>query len=187
MCHAPNTIKVGERMVMEAPSYIKSLLTPNGRKPAGRKVWSVDLETVWLPFFTATNTEGNTRIPHDALGAPLRLGYNPDGSVKFSKAGRPITKVAKELGEMVRMVRENFSAGLQEYAHTVITENEAGYTAQVEMAQLAGEPIMLKDRASLEHAQAVAMAEAIAEAECNAEAEAKAEAKANKDKVPVTA
>src|SRR3990172_124444 len=35
---------------METPSYIKSLLIPNGKKPAGRKVWSIDLETVWLPF-----------------------------------------------------------------------------------------------------------------------------------------
>jgi len=70
---------------MAAPTYIKSLLRPNGSKPAGRKVWSVDLETVWIPFFTATNTEGLTAIPNDAIGAPLRLAYNPDGSVKFNE------------------------------------------------------------------------------------------------------
>jgi len=82
---------------METPNYIKALLMPNGKKPAGRKAWSIDLETVWLPFFTATNTVGDTHISPDALGAPLRLAYDADGSVKFSKTGRPITKVAKEL------------------------------------------------------------------------------------------
>ena len=41
---------------MNTPNYIKSLLAPNTKKPQGRKVWSIDLETVWLPFFTATNT-----------------------------------------------------------------------------------------------------------------------------------
>jgi hypothetical protein len=41
---------------METPNYIKSLVMPNGKKPAGRRVWSIDLETVWLPFFYATNT-----------------------------------------------------------------------------------------------------------------------------------
>jgi len=32
--------------MVETPSYIKALLIPNGKKPAGRKVWSIDLETV---------------------------------------------------------------------------------------------------------------------------------------------
>jgi len=97
---------------MDTPNYIKALLVPNGRKPAGRKVWSIDLETTWLPFFTATNVMGETRIAPDALGAPLRLAYNADGSVKFSKTGRPVTKVVKELSDQIRMVRENFTASL---------------------------------------------------------------------------
>ena len=59
---------------MESPNYIKSLLIPSIKKPQGRKVWSIDLEQVWLPFFTATNTQGDTAIPVDALGCPLRLG-----------------------------------------------------------------------------------------------------------------
>ena len=36
---------------------INGLLQRITRKPQGRKVWSIDLETVWLPFFTATNVE----------------------------------------------------------------------------------------------------------------------------------
>jgi len=179
---------------METPNYIKSLLMPNGKKPAGRKVWSIDLETVWLPFFTATNTVGDTCIPPDAIGAPLRLAYDPDGSVKFSKTGRPIMKVAKSLADTVRMVRENFGAGLQAYANEVITENPDGYKAQVEMAREAGEPIIARDRGNLDHAIAKAMEEAIAEAQSKVKAEAqskvKAEAKTqakSKERVLVTA
>ena len=35
---------------MEVPGYIAALLQPQPSKPTGRKVWSIDLETVWLPF-----------------------------------------------------------------------------------------------------------------------------------------
>ena len=80
----------------KTPAYIKNLLRPNASKPAGRKVWSIDLESTWLPFFTATNAMRETAIPHEALGCPLRLAYNQDASVKFSKAnpGRRILDVA---------------------------------------------------------------------------------------------
>ncbi|GAJ15229.1 unnamed protein product, partial [marine sediment metagenome] len=63
----------------DTPNYIKSLLLPNAKSPRGRRVWSIDLETAWLPFFTATNTMGDTAIPADALGAPIRLAYDKDG------------------------------------------------------------------------------------------------------------
>jgi hypothetical protein len=165
---------------MDTPNYIKSLLMPNGKKPAGRRVWSIDLESVWLPFLTSTNTMGDTAIPVDALGAPLRLAYNADGSVKFSKAGRPVTKVAKEIADSVRLVRDNFTAGLVAYASGVITENPEGYKAQIELAREAGEPIIAKDRANLDKAIANAMAEAV----CQAEAKAKGKGRA---KVAVTA
>ena len=93
---------------METPNYIKNLLKPTANKTTSRKVWSIDLETVWLPFFTATNAMGDTAIPHDALGAPMRLAYNQDGSVKFSKTGKPVVKVAKDISDNVRLVRDNF-------------------------------------------------------------------------------
>jgi len=156
---------------METPSYIKSLLIPNGKRPAGRKVWSIDLETVWLPFLTATNVMGDTRIPSEALGAPIRLAYDADGSVKFSKTGRPITKVVKPIADSVRMVRENFTAGLLAYAGGVITDNAEGYKAQVEMAREAGEPILTKDRESLQKAMLEAMEATFAEAEAKAVAD----------------
>ena len=97
---------------MQTPNYVKTLLEPSTRKTASRKVWSIDLEGVWLPFFTATNVQGQTAISRDVLGAPLRLAKEKDGTVKFSTTGRPVIRVAKELSDQIRMVRENFTASL---------------------------------------------------------------------------
>jgi hypothetical protein len=161
------------------PNFIKTLVKPNG-KGTGRRVWSIDLETVWQPFFTATNTMGDTRIPHEALGAPLRLAYNTDGSAKFSKSGRPVIRVSKDISDSVRLVRENFIAGLQSYANGVITENTEAYKQQVKLAREAGAPIQTHDKAMLDEAMAKAIQQALAEAEAkdNTEAEAEAQDKA---------
>ena len=146
---------------MGSPDYIKSLLRPNGSKPKGRRVWSVDLEGVWLPFFNATNAMGETAIAHDTLGAPLRLAYEKDGSVRFSpNTGRPVIRVVKELQDSVRLVRENFVAGLLAYAHEVVTENPDAYREQVEANQSAGQPIIDNDRQALENAFSVLIAQA---------------------------
>lgn len=149
---------------MENLNYIQSLLIPNGNKPKGRKVWSIDLESVWLPFFLATNTVGDTRLPFDALGCPLRLGYEPDGMVKFSRTGRPVIKVAKELADTIRLVRENFTASLASYAIGIATDKPEGYQATVDTARKAGEPILIKDRANLQ----VAIARLVEQAEAEA-------------------
>ena len=150
---------------MNTPNYIQALLMPQAKKSTGRRVWSIDLETVWLPFFTATNAEGQTLIPSDALGCPLRLGYNHDGTVKFSQNGKPVIKVVKEIGDSVRMVRENFVAGLQKYANQVIANNAEGYRNQVELADKAGKPIYERDNANLNKAIAEAVEREIAKAE----------------------
>lgn len=140
-------------MANAIPTYIKSLLRPNGSKPVGRKVWSVDLETVWLPFFTATNCEGQTAIPHEALGAPIRLGYNADGSVKFNeRTGKPIQRVAQELGEAVKLVRENFTATLQQFSGQVANQHKDEYKEQVKMNREAGTPIVNRDGIALDSA-----------------------------------
>lgn len=156
----------------ETPVYIKSLLSPTTKAKSSRRIWSVDLETVWLPFFTATNTMGDTAIPHDALGAPLRLAYAKDGSVKFGASGRPVVKVAKSITESVSLIRENFVAHLQEYAETVATERQTDYAGQVEMAQKAGVPITNHDSEQLDMAIQAQLAEAIRQAECQGETEA---------------
>ena len=176
---------------METPQYIKALLVPNGHKPKGRKVWSVDLETVWLPFFTSTNVMGKTAIPSDSLGAPLRLAYDIDGSVKFSKTGRPVVKVARELSDNIRLVRENFTASLTSYASSVIADNPDGYKTQVELARKAGEPIVSKDNGKLQQAIAKKVEAELAEAKANelanAQAQTPKETPKPKEKVLATA
>jgi hypothetical protein len=145
---------------MEIPGYIAALLQPQTGKSTGRKVWSIDLETVWLPFFTATNTAKKTTIPSEALGAPLRLQYEDDGEVKFSKTGRPVIRVASEIADQVKLVRENFVANLQSFTGMVIKKDKDGYMAQVKAAQTAGAPIVDKDQAALDAAYAAQAAQA---------------------------
>ena len=169
---------------METPNYIKSLLTPTTKQPQGRKVWSIDLQQVWLPFFTATNTMGDTAIPSEAIGCPLRLGYDKAGQVRFSQAGRPVIRVAKEIADNVKLVRDNFTANLLNYAGGVMRDNAEGYKAQIEMAKKAGEPIYQHDKNQLSNAlKARAEAEAKAQAEALAkETEAETEAESVKSK-----
>jgi hypothetical protein len=149
----------------QSPNYIKALLLPNGKKPTGRKVWGIDLETAWLPFFLATNVMGDTAIPSGALGSPIRLSYGQDGSVKFGKTGRPQFKVAKDLSESVKMVRENFVLSLQLYSQNVAKDYPAGYKAEVTKAIDAGVPIIAKDKENLDLAVARAKERELAEAE----------------------
>ena len=145
-------------------------------------------ETEWNTCYVthAVNVVGETRIAPDALGAPLRLAYNTDGTVKFSKTRRPVTKVVKELSDQIRMARENFTASLASYASGVVAENPEGYKAEVQKAIHAGEPIVMKDRQALEAALAQAVEEAVKEAEAKAEAESK-QAEKRKKKELVTA
>lgn len=149
----------------ETPRYIKTLLMPNGQKPAGRKVWSIDLETVWLPFFMATNLTGDTAISHEAIGAPLRLGYYPDGCPRFNKNGKPQVKVVKELAEIIRTVRENFTVTLGSFAKGIFSGNPEDYKALMASAKQAGEPIINRDRLAIQEAIQRDLEEAMAKAE----------------------
>ena len=155
---------------METPDSIKYLLAPNGNKPTGKRIWSLDLETIWLPFFTASNLQGGMAIPLEALGAPLRLGYDQDGSVKFSKAGKPVIKVAKPIADSVQMMRANFAAHLIGHAASVAQDNPKGFEALQRRAIKAGQPIITADKANLDKAIAEAMEREIAETEAKAEA-----------------
>ncbi len=166
-------------MIETSPSYIKQLLTPNGNKKQGRRIWSIDLETCWLPFLHATNVMGDTAIPAEALGCPIRLSQDRDGAVKFSKSGRPVTKVVKEISQTVTLVRENMVANLQSYTHEVAESKANQYNASIATALKAGKPIMDKDRLDLDRAVKAQIEKALREAEAEAkQAEAKpAEAK----------
>ena len=135
-------------------------MTPRTKQPQGRKVWSIDLQTVWLPFFTATNAMGDTAIPSAALGCPLRLGYDKAGAVRFTPVGRPVIRVAKEISDGVRVVRDNVTANLLSYAGEVQTEHAEEYNAQLQAAVKAGEPIFQHDKAELDKATTLTRAEA---------------------------
>ena len=172
----------------QTPNYIKSLLLPTTKSPQGRRVWSIDLETVWLPFFTATNTMGDTAMPSDALGCPIRLAYDKDGSVKFGRTGRPVTRVAKPISEGVTLIRQNFVANLQQYAEQVAESKPEDYATQLEMANKAGMPILTHDKGELDKAVQAQVEEAMrqAEAQVVAPVEAPVEAKTQEELVAVS-
>jgi hypothetical protein len=136
-------------------TFVKRLLMPVGQQKTSRKVWSIDLESVWIPVFTATNTEGCTAVPPDALGCPLRLGYAKDGSVRFSQSGKPVIRVAKELSDNVRMIRENFTATLLAHVDTVKAEMPAEYEAMQISCVNAGKAIAKVDSENLAKARAL--------------------------------
>ena len=138
---------------MNNDNFIVQLVKPNSSKPQGRKSWSIDLETVWLPFFHSTNVKGVTKINPEALGAPLRLAYNPDNSVRFSKAGKPVIRICKDISDNVKLVRDNFIAGLQAYASDTAKELPEAYQESITNALKAGKPIIDRDLIELDHAR----------------------------------
>jgi len=119
---------------------------------------------------------GDTAIPADALGSPIRLAYDKDGSVKFSKSGRPVSRVARPIRDSVTLIRENFVANLQQYSEQVATDRQEDYAKQVEMATIAGKPIIAHDRVELDKAIQLQLEEAIREAQEEARKEAQEEA-----------
>ena len=131
---------------------IGTLLRPLPTRKAERRVWSIPLAEVWLPFFTATNVMGETNIPAEVLGAPLRLAKASDGTPRFSKTGRPVLRVVRELSDHIRIVRENFAEGLKHYAYEVQKADPEGYKAMVQAAQKAGEPLLRADQEALTQA-----------------------------------
>jgi len=174
-------------MENNSPNYIKQLLMPTAKPQTGRKAWSIDLEQVWLPFFTATNVMGDTAIPHDALGAPLRLAYDKDGSVKFNKAGRPVTRLAKPISESVALVRENFTANLRQYSANVAKERKDDFRRHIELARAQGLPIIEHDKAEMEKAVKLQIEQAVRDAEAQAEKAPVAETPPHKEKELVKA
>jgi len=131
------------------PGYISALVKPLPGRGSDRRAWSIPLAGVWLPFFTATNTAGETAIEAEALGAPLRLQYEKDGTPKFGQNGKPVIRIVKELSDQILLVRDNFMAGLLSYAETVRKAMPDEFKAQVEVAQKAGETITTQDAAAL--------------------------------------
>jgi len=146
------------------PSYITTLMRPTATPASERRKWGVGLLTTWLPFFTATNLQGVTFIPAEAMGCPTRLAYGKDGSVKFGANGKPVLREAPELSQAIRLVKENFVAGLQTYAHEVADQNKDAWKGLVSHYAEVGEPISEKQNADLADAIERRKAEAVATA-----------------------
>ena len=126
--------------------YIHSLLKPVQKAQADKKVWSIGLNSVWIPFFTASNINGETEIAPDALGYPMRLQYDKNtGAVRFSKQGKPVVRVAKELSDAVSMARLNFEANCLEYAKATAKDNPEAYKTHVALCQKMGTPLKEHD------------------------------------------
>ena len=124
---------------------------------------------VWVPFFTATNANGETHISPETLGYPVRLAKDKDGSLRLKDDGAPMLRTVKELADQVRLVRENFQAGLVAHAESVARAIPDAYKAQGEANRKAGQVVYDLD--------AKALADFVAEAQGdNAEAEAEAPA-----------
>ena len=112
----------------------------------------------------------------------MRLAYDKAGAVRFSQNGKPVIRVAKEVSDSVKMVRDNFVANLMQYSGEVMTNHADEYSNQLAQAERLGKPIAQHDTAELTKAL-----EAIAEAEAEANKEAEAITATTTDKELVTA
>ena len=159
-------------MVTKSPSFISALVTPGPGSASGRKSWSIDVENVWVPFFTATNAQGDTDVSPETLGAPIRLAVDKAGAVRFTQNGRPSMRIAPELSQQIKVVRENFVASLVNYTGTVIEENGDAYRSQVERNQAAATPLLEQDSKMLQEELDRIAARAAEETTCEEQAEA---------------
>ena len=154
------------------PEYIKTLVTPRGPKSSGKKSWSIDVETDWVPFFISTNVQGYTDIAPDALGAPLRLAHAKDGSIRFSQTGMPVVRVNPELTKAIGSVRENLVASMRLNSQVVKEERPEAFQNAVNAAIQAGMPLIEMDVTELTNYQLAQQQAAAEEARKEAAKEA---------------
>ncbi len=155
-------------------SYVQMMLAAGkkSQRQPSRKLWGIGMDDVLLPFMVASNARGDTAIPRDALGAPLRLAVNDDGTAKFSKPNadgvtRPIVRVAKPISDHVKLMREGYVATLMRYTQDTQTEAADAYNAEIAEAKKAGAPIIASDAKTLKKAMDAQMQAAADEAEAS--------------------
>ena len=100
---------------MAKENYIHTLMKPSPNKIKDRSVWGLPLQGLWIPFFTATNTVGESHINAGSLGRPLRLAVGKDGVPKLKDDGTPRYTVDKEISNGVKGVKDNFAFGLMAF------------------------------------------------------------------------
>jgi hypothetical protein len=154
--------------VKELSAHFGAMLAPS-TKAISRKAWGLDVETFWVPVFTAAKVMGYAQdLPDESLGAPIRLAYDKDGSVKFSQTtGLPTFKVDPRVTEKVKLAMENYSSANLQHVGVVAQERKTAYQAQVKRQQDAGRPFIEADDAAqveavrlMHEAAAAALAEA---------------------------
>lgn len=131
--------------IKQTETHFSTMLAPSS-KAISRRAWGIDVETFWVPVFTAAKAMGQALdLPDEALGAPLRLAKSKDGSVRFGTNGRPVFRLAGDLNAYVTRARENYVAANLEYVGIVQTERPDAYKEQVERQHRLGEPLRQSD------------------------------------------
>ena len=128
---------------------IHTLMKPSPNKAKDRSVWSLPLNGLWIPFFTATNATGESHINSGALGCPMRLAVDKAGVPKLKDDGSARYTVDKEISNAVKMVKDNFAFGLMSFTETVKKTHAEQYKAQVEAAQTEGAKVLEHDDETL--------------------------------------
>ena len=173
-----------EKQLQALKLRFSSSLAPAPARSISRKAWGIDVNTVFVPYFTAMKTigaEGVQDLPDAALGAPIVLARDKTGNVRVSKAGRLSYKVNPDLGLLIKRQQQNYIARLQQETGVIISEAPKAFAAQVVAQQAAGQPIIDQDGYDM-----MVFEEALAEAQAKAEAEAETPAP-EEERMPVAA
>lgn len=157
----------------EVLSYVSGLFAPIQSKPQGKKVWSIDLETFWLPLFHASNVNGDTAISNEVMGCPVRLALTKDGEVKFGSNGRIVTRVHKDITNQVQAYRQNMMALSMQYIEETKKAKPDEWKKAITLSQKAGQPVAERESKMAQDAIQARLEAEEAEAKAQAEAQAR--------------
>ena len=129
---------------------VHTLMKPSPNKVKDRSVWGLPLQQLWIPFFMATNTVGESHINAGSLGCPLRLAVGKDGVPKLKDDGTPRYTVDKEISNAVKTVKDNFAFGLMAFIASTQKAMPNEYKAQVEATQTEGAKVQEQDQTVLD-------------------------------------
>lgn len=111
---------------------VKAMVTPRHKPVSEKRAWSIAVESVWVPFYMATNTAGLTEIGSEALAHPVEIAYGKDGLPRFTDDGRPIMRVNKTLASQVRTARDNYENQLRDFTRNIQAEMPDAFKAQLD-------------------------------------------------------
>ena len=111
---------------------VKSMVTPRHKPVSEKRAWSIGVQSVWVPFYMATNAAGLTEVDSHSLAHPVEIAYGKDGLPRFTEDGRPVMRINKALAGQVRTARENYEGQLREFVRNIQAEMPDAFKAQVE-------------------------------------------------------